>query len=120
MIRRLTLAFLILLGALAPSLHAEGAKGWLGFGLNVDADGFFHPVVRSIKVSKVLPGTPAEKAGIAVGDLLVEVGAIKVAGAKGDELQSAMHLTVGDTVQLKIQHGADAPRAVTMVAVAKP
>ncbi len=118
--RRTTFAFLILLSALAPSLQAEGAKGWLGFGLHVDADGFFHPTVRSITVDKVLPDTPAAKAGIVVGDLLVEVEGIKVAGAKASELQPSLHHAAGDAVHLKIQHGSEAPRAVTMIAAVKP
>jgi hypothetical protein len=46
--------------------------------------------------------------------------AIDVAGATADGLKTAMQKSVGETLRLKIKHGADASRDVSLIAAPKP
>jgi C-terminal processing protease CtpA/Prc len=107
----------LLLSALA--LHAAD-KGWFGFALNIDADGIINPRLRSIKIDKVFPASPAAKAELAAGDVIVEIEGITVEGAKADSLKAAMQKSAGETLRLKIKRGTDAPREVALVAASKP
>ncbi|HEY6620002.1 MAG TPA: PDZ domain-containing protein [Steroidobacteraceae bacterium] len=119
--RRARLAFLVAGALLFAPLGAYAAeKGWFGFALAIDADGILNPRLRSIKVDKVFPASPAERAGLAAGDMIVEIEGIVVDGAKADALKTAMQKSVGETVRLKIKRGADAARDVALVAAPKP
>jgi C-terminal processing protease CtpA/Prc len=111
--------FLLLSGAVSL-VDAAASDGWFGLTLNVDADGFFHPVVRSIKVQAVVPNSPAAKAGLEVGDVVLEAQGVKVAGAKPAELRPAFKTSVGDKWRIKVQHATAKPREVVLTAAAKP
>lgn len=116
--RRITLIFLFTL-FLVPVLHASG-DGWFGLAFKVDADGLFNPTIRSIKVEKVFPNSPAAKAGLLPDDLVVGIDGITVAGAQADALKKAMHKPVGATLRLEIKRGSAEPRAFTLTAARKP
>jgi len=45
---------------------------------------------------------------------------IVVEGATPDTLKTAMQKSVGETLRLKIKHGADASQDVSLIAVPKP
>jgi len=103
------------------STTAQGSEpGWLGLAFQVDATGVLNPVVRSITVEKVFAGSPAARAGLAVGDSILEVQGVVVAGAKADVLSQTLKMKVGDTVRLKIRRGAEDIRQLSIVAVQKP
>jgi membrane-associated protease RseP (regulator of RpoE activity) len=53
-----------------------------------------------VLVSKILPGTPAERAGIAVGDLIVALGGEAVATV--DELREALRDKEGETFTVEV------------------
>jgi S1-C subfamily serine protease len=56
---------------------------------------------RGVEVVQVLPGSPAEKAGLRTEDLILEVNGVQVAGA--DDLQRLMDVSViGRRVPLTI------------------
>jgi predicted metalloprotease with PDZ domain len=112
---------LILLTAAAllslPLASHAAEKGWFGFALSIDADGIFNPKLRSIKIDKIFPASPAAQAGLSAG---VEIEGIVVEGAKADTLKAAMEKSVGETLRLKIKRGADASRDVSLIAAPKP
>jgi S1-C subfamily serine protease len=101
-------------------LHAA-EKGWFGFALSIDAEGIsLNPKLRSIKIEKVFPNSPAAAAGLAPGDNILEMEGIVVAGAHANALKTATQKSVGETLRLKFQRGAEAPRDLSLVAAAKP
>lgn len=101
-------------------LHAA-EKGWFGFALSIDAEGIsLNPKLRSIKIEKVFPNSPAAKAGLAPGDNILEMEGIVVAGARANALKTATQKSVGETLRLKFQRGADGPREISLVAAPKP
>ena len=103
------------------SLAAGAAEpGWFGFAISADVEGLMTPTLRSITVGKVFPDSPAAAAGLAPGDSVVEVQGIVVAGARADVLKAAMQKSPGETLHLKVRHGAEVIREVSMIAVKKP
>ncbi len=112
------LAAAILCLAMLPAHAAD--KGWFGFALAIDADGIFNPTLRSIKVDKIVPGSPAAAADLAPGDVVLQVEGIVVEGARADVLKAAIQKSVGETLHLKIRHGIEPARDVTLVAAVKP
>ena len=119
--RRSRLILLVAAALLFSPLASHAAeKGWFGFALAIDADGIFNPKLRSIKIDKVFPASPAAKAGLSAGDVIVEIEGIIIEGAKADSLKAAMQKSVGETLRLKIKRGTDAPQDVSLIAAAKP
>lgn len=55
-----------------------GERGWAG--MNLDVDGYTY------KVTAVRVGSPAEKAGIEVGDLLVAINGVEIAEENSEKL----------------------------------
>jgi S1-C subfamily serine protease len=101
-------------------LHAA-EKGWFGFALRIDAEGIaLNPKLRTIKIEKVFPNSPAAKAGLAKGDNILEMEGILVAGTQANALKAATQKSVGEPLRLKFQRGTDAPREISLVAAAKP
>ena len=119
---RSRLAFLAAAALLFSPLASHAAeKGWFGFfSLSIDADGILDPKLRSIKIEKIFLGSPAAKAGLSVGDMIVEIEGIAVDGAKADALKAAMQKSVGETLRLKVKRGADASQEVSLIAGSKP
>jgi C-terminal processing protease CtpA/Prc len=115
--RLIILAAALLFSPLAS--HAA-EMGWFGFALVIDADGILNPKLRSIKIDKVFPASPAAKAGLSAGDRIVEIEGVLVEGAKADTLKAAMQKSVGETLRLKIKRGTDASQDVSLVAGPKP
>jgi C-terminal processing protease CtpA/Prc len=107
--------------SMAPtSLHAA-EKGWFGFALNIDAEGVsLNPKLRSIKIERIVSASPAANAGLASGDMILEIEGITVEGAKADTLKAAIQKSAGETLRLKIKHGADAPHDISLIAAPKP
>jgi C-terminal processing protease CtpA/Prc len=118
---RSRLILLVAAALLFSSLVSRAAeKGWFGFALAIDADGMLNPKLRSIKIEKVFPASPAAKAGLSAGDLIVEMEGIVVEGARADSLKVAMQKSVGETLRLKIKRGADSSQDVSLIAAPKP
>jgi C-terminal processing protease CtpA/Prc len=116
--RRHAIAFSLLLGCAAAS--ASG-KGYLGLGVNIDGDGpFWNATLKTVTVSKVVAGSPAEKAGVSVGDRIVEIEGRPVSGAKANDLKPFMEREVGQRVKLGLQKASGEVRHVVVVAGPKP
>lgn len=103
---------------LAASFHAvAGERGYLGVALTVDGEGFFlNPTLKTVKIEKVVPNSPAAKAGLQPGDVMLEIEGKKVAGAKANDLKPYMERDVGQTVRLAIQKSSGEVKQVTLVA----
>lgn len=103
---------------LAAAFNAlAGERGFLGMTVTVDAEGFFlSPTLKSVKVEKVVPDSPAAKAGLQAGDVMLEIEGHKVAGAKANDLKPYMERDVGQTLRLAVQKSSGEVKQVTLVA----
>ena len=103
--------------ACGPAVALAAEKGYLGFAVSVEGEGFFlNPTLKSVKVAKVVPGSPAEKAGISAGDTIVEIEGRAVLGAKANDLKPYMEREVGQTVRLGVKKPSGQVDQVTLVA----
>ncbi|MDF2435554.1 MAG: hypothetical protein JWP44_5187 [Mucilaginibacter sp.] len=95
-------AWAISSGGSGPSASAAGPLPYLGLQLESV------PVKRVI-VQSVVPGSPADQAGIGAGDLLLSVNGHQV-GTPGDVDHILAQLHAGDSVKLQLLQG---PVAIT-------
>ena len=115
--RRTTLAVLAFVAT--GIAFADDAKGSFGFVGKVDSDGFFDPTLKSVFVQSVQPGLPAARAGIVVGDSIIEVDGTKVAGAKASAMADRMKKKPGQQAVLKLLRVNGETYVVTLTAEAK-
>jgi len=66
-------------------------------------------VPKGLRVASVLPDTPAEKAGLESGDLIVSVDGKSIAGLSSDVSTARIKGDPGTTVTLGIKSGGDGP-----------
>jgi C-terminal processing protease CtpA/Prc len=112
---------LLLSLVLATAGVQAGERGYFGFGLSVTTKGFFlNPEVSELKIAKVIPGTPAERAGILVGDVIVLVDDMPVLGNKALHLKARAAKDVGQTIRLALRHPDGKAYSVSMIAIPHP
>jgi PDZ domain len=120
MLSRLHIFVLAIAVLFCAPAWAEGEKGWFGFAVSADTEGFsLNPVLRSVKIEKIVPLSPAAMAGLAAGDDVLEVDGIVVAGTKADVLLGRMQKTVGETLILSIKNERAEAHKVRLTAVPK-
>ncbi|WP_158628823.1 PDZ domain-containing protein [Dyella choica] len=101
-------------------VSAAGQPGQFGIGFKVETEGFMlNPKLKSVVVSDLQPGLPADKAGIKVGDEVVEADGKTIAGASAFGMRSTMHKDAGQALTLKLKHPTGDSYTITMVAVPK-
>jgi C-terminal processing protease CtpA/Prc len=101
-----------------PAAAAE--RGWFGIGVNIDAEGdAANRVVRTVTIQTVTPDSPAAKAGLTSGDVILEADDLPLPGLKMTQLREAMAKSVGESLHLKVRRSGTV-RVVTLVAVAPP
>jgi S1-C subfamily serine protease len=76
-----------------------------------------HPAEPGVLVVSVEPGSPAEKAGIARGDIILDVNGTAV-NSQADMRQAVVSHQTGDAITLKVRHG-DAEKTVSVALGAK-
>jgi S1-C subfamily serine protease len=96
------LVVLILFVSLVPS--AAAAKPRLGFGVAVATESYFSTTLAEVTVESVQAGSPSDKAGLRVGDLIVELNGRTIKGASGLVIKRVLSdVNYGDHVLLKVQ-----------------
>lgn len=113
----------LLAGLLFPLVAMAGGGVSFGFSTDVQTAGSQdNPTLTVVVVSKVGPASPAQAAGLKVGDTLLSANGTKVPGAaSADFMQVMQALQPGDHLVLMVQRsGSQTPRRIDMTAVAKP
>ena len=114
------LAAFFLLALLAGTACAED-HGYFGFALKAVTKGFFlAPTITELSIDKVMPGTPAERAGLRAGDRILEVEGKPVAGSKALDLKAKATRQPGQTLHLTLRHPDGQVYRVAMVAIPHP
>ncbi len=95
----------ILLGLMlcAASTGYAEEKGSIGFSGDVAVDGFFNPEVASFEVKEVYPDSPAEKAGLSAGDMVLAIEDCVIPGCDTDDAQDHMDKKAGEKLHLKVK-----------------
>lgn len=109
------LCSLLLFALLAPI--PAFAKGRLGFGVAVATEGFLSTTLAEVKIASVRPGSPSEKAGLKVGDVVIELDGRPIKGASGPALKKALGaVKSGQHVVLKVQRAGQGLLVIDIVA----
>ncbi len=83
------------------SLASE--KGYTGFTLDVGVSGFFSPELVSADVKKIDANSPADKAGIQVGDKLIAIADCKIPGCPAKKGKKLITKEKGQQLPLTLQ-----------------
>jgi S1-C subfamily serine protease len=111
--------------SLTHALARPAPKGWYGIEAieAIPKKGSFsplNPVVESVKLLKIIPGSPAAQKGIAVGDRVMEIDGVVIAGRKVKELQPLTQKSVGQSMRLRLKKPNGKSYTVVLVGVARP
>jgi S1-C subfamily serine protease len=125
--RSLTVAVIACTAAfsLTHALARPAPEGWYGIEAikAIPKKGSFsplNPVVESVKLLKIVPGSPAAQKGIAVGDQVMEIDGVVIAGRKVKELQPLTQKSVGQSMRLRLKKPNGKSYTVVLVGVARP
>ena len=80
--------------------ESSNAGNFTGIGVSIQAT---EPIGDGIFVYRVLGNSPAEKAGILPGDLIVSLNGRSVAGRNYEEVYTEMGISEGETMTLTVQ-----------------
>ena len=108
---RSTTRSLVLLAAAAICASAFAEQGRLGFSVAADTDGMFSRTLKSLRITAVAAGAPAEQAGLKAGDEIETLNDVTIAGADGGKLMDIVHgIQPGQHLRLKVRRdGAERP-----------
>jgi C-terminal processing protease CtpA/Prc len=114
--RLVALISFLFLAFASPSALA-GNKAHLGFGTEVTISGFFSPKLKRVKISEVIPESPAAKAGLLAGDELMEANGRVLAGAPAREMAGTLNaIKPGEHLRLKVKRKDGTIASVDIVA----
>ena len=103
--------------ATQPAADAEVRRGRLGFTVYVEVDGSYaKPVLKSVHVQEIEPGSPAEVGGLKVDDQIVQVGGKPLVGANAREVAAMVQVPPGERLRLVVRGSDGSVRHVTIVA----
>ena len=108
--------WLSLLFALPSVAFAE--EGWLGFSQRVEVSWLLN--VESAVVNAVAKGSPAEKAGIAIGDVFMSVEGCAIPGCGAYKAQGLMKKAVGEVLRLTLKRQNGEEYEAVLVAEPRP
>lgn len=80
------------------------AEGKIGIAAGVSVDGFFSPEITEFKIDNVESGSPAEKAGIKIGQLVIELDGCKIPGCPADKAKKLMVKETGEILPLLVKN----------------
>ena len=112
------LAFAVSILALVsfPAVAAQ-PEGVVGFEVEVEGDGsFWKPVIKTAKVVGVRSGSPAEAAGLEVGDEILSVQGVEVADANARKIAKLVQVNPGEHLRLVVRDVAGAVKEIDIIA----
>ena len=100
------LFILFALTAVVPLFAAE--KGFLGLKIDMKGDpsgssSVFNPTIMSAWVSYIVPKSPADGHGMAIGDIVLAIDGVPAPGCKLSALKAKMSAGPGQTIHLKLK-----------------
>ena len=115
--RALTAVCVALLLLAQRPAAADTSRGRLGFTVYVQVDGTYAmPVLKSVHVQEIEPGSPAESAGLKIDDQILTVQGKRLEGANAREIAAMVQVPPGARLRLVVRSPDGAERHVTIVA----
>ena len=99
------------------SAAADDARGRLGFTVYVQVDGSYaKPILKSVHVQEIEPGSPAEAGGLKIDDQILQVQGKPLVGANARDVAAMVQVPPGTKLRLVVRSTDGAERRVTIVA----
>ena len=115
--RTLTAICVVLVLFAQPPAMADARRGRLGFTVYVEVDGTYAaPVLKSVRVQEIEPGSPAEAGGLKVDDQILKVQGKVLQGTNAREVAATVQVPPGERLRLVVRGTDGAQRHVTIVA----
>jgi C-terminal processing protease CtpA/Prc len=103
--------------SLEPAAALDPGRGRLGFTVYVEVDGSYaKPILKSVWVQEIEPGSPAEAGGLKVEDLILQVQGKPLVGANAREVAAMIQVPPGANLRLLVRSVDGLQRHVTIVA----
>lgn len=83
--------------------NAYTGEANIGIDVNLDVSGFFSHVVEVAKVTSIHSNSPAERAGLQVGDKIVAVDDLELNGSSTHETKQKMKRQPGEQLSLVVE-----------------
>jgi len=100
-----------------PAAALDPHRGRLGFTVYVEVDGsYLKPVLKSVWVQEIEPGSPAEAGGLKVEDEILQVQGKSLVGANARDVAAMVQVPPGSKLRLVVRSNDGARRHVTIVA----
>ena len=114
--------FVVFALALALPLTTLAGKASFGFSVKLDTSGFvINPTVEQVSIAHVVPDSPAQQAGLQVGDVVLTANDRPIKGTKARALGALMDgLSPGDRLRLEVSRPDGTVTAVEMVGGVRP
>ena len=98
--------------------NAFAEKASLGFSTKVATEGvFFNPKLKRVVVDRVIPGSPAEKAGLQAKDDVISLNGKAIAGQSAIAMGSFMNsIQPGDHLVVIVKRPDGSEKTITIVA----
>lgn len=116
--RTFLFAFSVLILAVvsSPAVAAQ-PEGVVGFSVEVEGDGsFWKPVIKTAKVVGVRSGSPAEAAGLKVGDEILSIQGIEVADSNARKIAKLVQVSPGEHLRLVVRNVAGEVKEIEIIA----
>jgi len=107
----------LLLAMPAAAVDIDPNRGRLGFTVYVEVDGSYaKPVLKSVRVQEIEPGSPAEAGGLKVEDRILQVQGKSLVGANARDVAAMVQVPPGERLRLVVRSTDGEERHVTIVA----
>ena len=112
-----TAAWVALLLLAQPLSMADAGRGRVGFTVYVEVDGSYAtPILKSVRVQEIEPGSPAEAGGLKVDDLILKAQGKPLPGANARTVAAMVQVPPGEKLRLVVRGADGAQRQVIIVA----
>ena len=112
-----TAACVVMLLFAQPLSMADARRGRVGFTVYVEVDGSYAtPILKSVRVQEIEPGSPAEAGGLKVDDLILKAQGRPLQGANARTVAAMVQVPPGEKLRLVVRGADGAERQVTIVA----
>ena len=112
-----TAACVALLLLAQPLSMADARRGRVGFTVYVEVDGSYTtPILKSVRVQEIEPGSPAEAGGLKVDDLILKAQGKPLQGANARTVATMVQVPPGEKLRLVVRGANGTERQVTIVA----
>ena len=100
-----------------PAAALDPHRGRLGFTVYVEVDGsYIKPILKSVRVQEIEPGSPAEAGGLKVDDVILQAQGKPLAGANARDVAAMVQVPPGERLRLLVRSVDGAQRHVIIVA----